>query len=134
MNKFITENLNMATFSNRLPARPSLRDCYWHEPNYFVMAALVPRQYMKVFTSKFTCNNLYLLFVVIFTIYLQSSTILFSITGRSHWMTGSFVKSITGVTFVGKCSWLVCLTYCLPFFCDCNTFWCRFLHFQTQRF
>ena len=76
---------------------------------------LVARQYMNVFTSKFICNNLYLLFVVIFIICLQSSTKLFFITGTSHWMTGSSVKSITGVTFVGKCPWLVCLTYCLHF-------------------
>ena len=40
MNKFITENLKMATFSNRPPARLCLRDCYWREPNNFVMAAL----------------------------------------------------------------------------------------------
>ena len=64
---------------------------------------LVPIQYMKVFTSKFICNNLYLLFVVIFIIYLQSSTKVVSTTGTSHRMTSSSAKSIAGVTFMGKC-------------------------------
>ena len=87
----------------------------WFFKKIKLYTKLVPRLYMKVFTSKFICNNLYLLFVFIFIIYLQSSTKLFSITGTSHWMTGSSVKSITGVTFVGKCPWLVCLTYFLSF-------------------
>ena len=54
-----------------------------------------------------------------FIIYFQSSTKVFSTTGTSHRMTFSYVNSITGVTFVGKCPWLVymiCLTHCFPSF------------------
>ena len=40
---------------------------------------VVPRQYIKVFTSNLICSNFYLLFVV-FIIYLQSSTKVFSTT------------------------------------------------------
>ena len=39
--------------------------------------------------------------------------LVFSTTRTFHRMTSSSVKSITGVTFVGKCPWLVFLTYCL---------------------
>ena len=70
--------------------------------------------------SLFVSNNLYLLFVI-FIIYLCNlKTKVFSTTGTSHWMTDLSVKSITGVTFAGKCPWLmymICLlTYCFPFF------------------
>ena len=76
--------------------------------------------YMKVFMSKFLCNNLYLLFVIFIIICNHVKTKVFSITGTSHWMIGSSLKSIIGVTFVGKCPWLmyihmICLTYCFPF-------------------
>ena len=40
-------------------------------------------------------------------------------TGTSNWMIGSSVKTITGVTFVGKCPklmYMICLAYCFPFF------------------
>ena len=56
----------------------------------------------EVFTPKFICNYLYLLFII-FSIYLQSSTKIFSTTGTSYWTTGSSVNWIEGVTFVVKC-------------------------------
>lgn len=71
---------------------------------------LVSRQYMKAFASKFIYNNLCL--------FLNATV--FSTTGASHWISGSSVKSITGVTFGGKCPWLmymICqLIFCFPFF------------------
>ena len=63
-------------------------------------------QYMKVFISKYICNNLYLF--PTFIIYLQSPTKVFSTTGTSHRMPGSSVKSITTVTFeVNAPGWYV---------------------------
>ena len=44
---------------------------------------LVLRQYIKVTTSKFIGDNLYLLFVILM-IYLQSSTKVFSKSGTSY--------------------------------------------------
>ena len=67
---------------------------------------------MTVLISKSICNNLYLLFVVIFVIYLSSSKKVFSKTETSHQMTGSSVTSVTAVTFLGKCPCLVCQPYC----------------------
>ena len=69
-----------------------------------------------------------------FIIYFQSSTKVFSTTGTSHRMTFSYVNSITGVTFVGKCP-LVGIydmsdTLFSCFLSDCSTFWCHFLVFQ----
>ena len=85
---------------------------------------LVPRQYMKIFTSKFICNNLCLVFGS-FIIYLQSSTNkVYSTSGTLHRMTGSSGKLITRLTFVGKCPWLmymIWLTYCFPFFSAITT-------------
>ena len=79
-------------------------------------AKLVPRQYMIVVTSKFICNNLYLLIVAIFMIYLQWFTKVSSTTETSQRMTGSSIKSVTGETFIGKCPWLVGLTEFFLFF------------------
>ena len=64
---------------------------------------VVPRQYIKEFASECICNNLYML-VSIFIIYLQSSAKVFSAVETLQRITGSSVKSITGVTSVGKCS------------------------------
>ena len=46
---------------------------------------------MKVFTSKFVCNDLYLL-IAIFIIYVQSFTKVFSTAGTSYRMAGLSVK------------------------------------------
>ena len=64
---------------------------------------VVPRQYIKEFSSECISNNLYML-VSIFIIYLQSSAKVFSAIEALQRITGSSVKSITGVTSVGKCS------------------------------
>ena len=66
---------------------------FLNKPKLFTK--LVLRQYMKVFTSKFISNNLYLLFVI-FIIYLHSFAKIFPAIGISHRMTGSSLKSITG--------------------------------------
>ena len=71
----------------------------------------------SVFTSKFISHYLYLLFII-FIIYLQSPATVFFTTGTTYRTTGSSVKSTSGITFVGKCRWLVyliCLTYTLFF-------------------
>ena len=62
----------------------------------------------NVFPKTYLFNLLYLLFVI-FIIYLQSSTKVFSTTGTSHWMTGSSFKSITGlflwINGPERCTW-----------------------------
>ena len=55
---------------------------------------LVSRQYIQVFSSKFTWKNVCLSFVI-FTFYLQSSTKVFSASRTSHWVTISSEMSIT---------------------------------------
>ena len=55
---------------------------------------LVSRQYIQVFSSKFTWKNVCLSFVI-FTFYLQSSTKVFSASTSSHWVTISSEMSIT---------------------------------------
>ena len=67
---------------------------------------------MKIFTSiihkLLHAIIIYLqLCAVIFINYLQSSTKVLSTTGTSHRITDSSVKSIRGVTLVGKC-----MSYC----------------------
>ena len=49
--------------------------------------------------------------IIIFIIYKQSSTKVFFTTGPSHWTTGLSATSISNVTFVDKCSWLVYMIY-----------------------
>ena len=96
----------------------------------------VSRQYIKVFAWKSICNNLYLLlFAVIFIIYLQSFSSVFSATGTSHQMTGSSAKSIGRVTFVGNCPCLVCLAYYFAFFLrDCKLFFVTSYIFKLKDF
>ena len=55
---------------------------------------LVSRQYIQVFSSKFTWKNVCLSFAI-FTFYLQSSTKVFSASRTSHWVTISSEMSIT---------------------------------------
>ena len=94
----------------------------------------VPRQYMKVFAWKSICNSLYpLLFAVIFIIHLQSFSSVFSATGTSHQMTGSSVKSIGRVTFVGNCPCLVCLAYYFAFFSEIVSFFLSLLIFSNSK-
>ena len=64
-------------------------------------------------------------------------TKVFSTTGTSHLMTGSSVKSIAEVTFLGKCLWLmyiICLTLFSFFVSDRNTFRRSFLYFRLKDF
>ena len=75
--------------------------------------------HIKIYLPLFTCI-IYFLDIIyhcfLFIIYLQLSTKIFRTIG-TYWTTGSYVKSASGLTFVGKCKcpWLVhmiCLTCC----------------------
>ena len=52
--------------------------------------------------SKFIRNNFHFLLFSIFITYLQSPRKVSCAIGISHWMTGSYVKSIKWVNFVCK--------------------------------
>ena len=73
--------------------------------------------HIKVYLFPIICIY-YLSFFIIYLCNLKTKV--FSTTGTSHWMTDLSVKSITGVTFAGKCPclmYMICLlTYCFPFF------------------
>ena len=79
---------------------------------------LVSRQYIQVFSSKFTWKNVCLSFVI-FTFYLQSSTKVFSASRTSHWVTISSEMSITIALPYVSFSFLSVITS---------------LSFETQRF
>ena len=79
---------------------------------------LVSRQYIQVFSSKFTWKNVCLSFVI-FTFYLQSSTKVFSASRTSHWVTISSEMSIT---------------IALPYVSFSFFFFFTSLSFETQRF
>ena len=78
----------------------------------------ISSKYMLVFTSKFICNNLYLLFVI-FIIYLQSSKNKSICYNWNLTLNDWFICKVNDRgNFVGKFPWLmciICLTYCFLF-------------------